>query len=218
MVMQYSANNIGKKVKYVNIDRDVRSANLKEAFNKLEMSRIIHLVRHTNSRGVPLTNQVKEEIFKPLFLDIGLANHLGNIQLVDIQKLMTINEGALAEQFIGQEMLTLQRNYIDAKLYYWVREEKSANAEIDYIYQYKNRIFPIEVKAGKSGSLKSLHVYLFAKQLNLGIRFNIDMPNYGMLSAKVMAEKIKEELEYNLISLPLYMCFTLPKILEQFND
>ena len=140
-VLQYSAKNIGKKVKYVNINKDVRSINLKEAFRKLELSRIVHLVQTSNSNGVPLSNLAKEEVFKPLFFDIGLVNRIGNIQLVDIQELITINEGALAEQFIGQELICLEKDYIDVSLYYWLREKKNANAEIDYLYQYNNKIF-----------------------------------------------------------------------------
>lgn len=214
-VMKYTANNIGKKVKYVNINREVRSINLKGAFFQLELSRIIHLVHSSNAGAVPLASLAKEDTFKPVFFDIGLANRIGNINLVNIQELITFNEGALAEQFIGQELMTLEKSYLDSKLYYWLREKKNANAEIDYLYQHQNLIFPVEVKAGKSGSLKSLHTYLYGKNLNYGIRFNLDLPNFGNLSTKVNIENSSKKLDYFLISLPLYMCFALPKIVEK---
>lgn len=214
-VLKYSAFNIGKKVKYSNIDRDIRSVYLKEAFKKLELSRIIHLIKHTNSGHVPLSNYVKDEIYKPLFLDIGLANHLSNIQLIDIKKLTAHNEGALAEQFIGQELLASSKSYIDTNLYYWNREKKNSNAEIDYLYQYNNKIFPIEVKAGKSGSLKSLHQFLHEKKLTKGIRFNINTPTIGTFSTKIISDKYREELNYNLISLPLYMAYRLNSLLSK---
>lgn len=213
-VLRYSAYNIGKKVKYSNIDRETRSVNLKTAFIRLELSRIIHLIRHTNAAKIPLTERLKENIYKPLFLDVGLANHLSGIKLINLEILLTENEGAIAEQFIGQELLTLYNDYIDPKLYYWIREEKNANAEIDYIYQYNNSIFPIEVKAGKSGSLKSLHTYLFDKNLKIGIRFNLDVPSTGAFTTKTRTGKKQGELKYTLISLPLYMCSHLPKLLQ----
>jgi predicted AAA+ superfamily ATPase len=218
LVMLYSAKNVGKKVKYSNINKDIRSVNLKGAFRKLELSRIIHLVRFSNAGGVPISDNLKDDIFKPLFFDIGLVNSIGNIQLVNIQKLITMNEGALAEQFIGQELLTVEKPYIDSRLYYWMREKKNANAEVDYLFQQNNNIFPVEVKAGKTGSLKSLHVFLLEKKLKTGIRFNLDMPNFGKLSTKVRIGNSTENLNYNLISLPLYMCFVLPKIIDSYQN
>jgi uncharacterized protein len=215
-VMDYSANNIGRKVKYVNVNNEIRSDEIKSAFKKLSLSRIIHLIEQTAAGGVPLSAHRKENNYKPLFLDIGLANHIGNIQLIKIENLVTINEGALAEQFIGQELLNLVPPYIDPKLYYWSREQKNSNAEVDYLFQFNNQIFPIEVKSGKGGALKSLHVFLFEKELNTGIRFNADTPNFGQLQVKLNVGGKLQELSYQLISLPLYLCFRLPEILEQY--
>jgi len=213
-VLRYSAQNIGKKVKYTNIDRDIRSSYLKESFHRLELARLLHCIRHTNASRIPLVNHVNENIYKPLLLDIGLANHLCGIRLIELEKILTSHEGALAEQFIGQELLTISAPYIDPKLYYWTREEKNSNAEIDYVYQYNNSVYPIEVKAGKTGSLKSLHVYLFEKNLKIGIRFNLDLPSTGKFKTKVSTRNKLGEIEYTLISLPLYMCFNLPELLN----
>jgi len=217
-VFRYSAHNIGKKVKYVNIDRDIRSANIKKAFKRLELSRLLQLITHTNTNCIPLLNGANKDIYKPLFLDIGLANHLCGIRLIEIEKIFTSYEGALAEQFVGQELLTTGAAYLDPKLFYWTREERNSNAEIDYVYQYNNNIFPIEVKSGKSGSLKSLHVYLFEKKLHYGIRFNSDIPSIGKFTIKVRTANQAEELEYRLISLPLYMCFQLPGIIQNLLE
>ena len=213
-VLKYSAQNIGKKVKYANIDKDVRSSYLKESFYRLELARLVHGVRHTSASQIPLASQVNENVYKPLFMDIGLANHLCGIRLIELEKILTSYEGALAEQFIGQELLTISPPYIDPKLYYWTREEKNANAEIDYIYQHNNSIYPIEVKAGKTGSLKSLQVYLFEKKLNLGIRCNLDLPSVGKFKTKVRTRNEDGEIEFTLISLPLYLCFRLPELLN----
>ncbi len=208
--LSYAARNIGRKVKYAAINKNVHSAYLKEALLKLELSRIVHLVRKTKSSKVPINQYVDNDVFKPVFLDIGLVCHTAKIKLTDIRNLITDFEGALAEQFVGQELISSFEFYEDAKLYYWAREAKNANAEIDFLFQIGNRISPIEVKAGKTGTLKSLQVYLTEKKEDTGIRLNIDVPSFGKkLSAVVNIRGEKQNLIYNLISLPMYMASRL---------
>ena len=178
------------------------------------MSRVINLVKHTSSAGVPLSTHLNQEVFKAYFLDIGLANHLSKIQLIDPLKILTINEGAIAEQFVNQELLSLATSFDNPQLYYWVRDEKNANAEIDFLFQHNNNVYPIEVKAGKTGTLKSMHVYLFEKKIKMGIRFNTNLPTIGTFKAKVRSGEINAEIEYTLLSLPLYMINQLPRLLQ----
>ena len=208
-VLQYVANNIGKKVKYVNVNRNVPSGLLKDAFLKLEMSRIIHLVRHTRSADVPLSGMQDNDVFKPVFFDIGILIHIAGIRLMDINDPISAFEGALAEQFVFQELMSCGVPYKEQKLFYWIREAKNSNSEIDCLYQIGNKVYPIEIKAGKRGTLKSLHVFLAEKNKTTGIRFNTDVPSVGEdLKAKVNLQG-KEDLTYNLISLPLYVAGNL---------
>jgi len=216
-VLRYAAYNTGKKIKYSNIDKETRSTFLKEAFYKLELSRVVHLAKHTNAGGVPISDTVNSDIFKPIFIDIGLANHLGNVQLVEINELITKNEGTLAEQFIGQELAASGKPFLDTKLFYWIREERNSNAETDYIYQHNNTLYPIEVKAGKTGTLKSMHVFLHEKKLHTGIRFNLDLPNVGNFSVPMSYVEEGLTLNYKLISLPLYFCSELKNVLSVKN-
>lgn len=74
-----------------------------------------------------------------------------------------------------QESLTTHQAYLSPELFYWSRGKKSSNAEVDFIIQHKNKIYPIEVKAGKAGTLKSIQVYLYEKKLTNGIRFNREL-------------------------------------------
>jgi predicted AAA+ superfamily ATPase len=120
----------------------------------------------------------------------------------------------LAEQFIGQELIASGKSFIDTELFYWMREEKNANAEIDYIYQHNNTLYPVEVKAGKTGTLKSLHVYLYEKKLTTGIRFNLDQPSMGNFSISMRNLGTEDTLNYKLISLPIYLCSELDSILK----
>ncbi len=102
--------------------------------------------------------------YKAIFVDIGLVNHLAAIKLNNLENLMTDYEGSLAEQFIGQELIVSKDYFTDNRLYYWQRDAKNANAEIDYLMQIDNNVYPVEVKAGKTGTLKSLQVFLFEKR------------------------------------------------------
>ena len=217
-VLNYVAQNTGKKIKYVNIDKEIRSVNLKEAFYKLEMSRVISLVKHTSSAGVPLTTHINSDIFKAFFLDIGLANHVCKIQLIDPLSIFTINEGALAEQFACQELLTMATSFDEPQLYYWTREEKNANAEVDFLFQHNNLVYPLEVKAGKTGTLKSMHVYLFEKKLKTGLRLNTDMPSTGEFTTKVRSGTTHAEITFRLVSLPLYMANQLTRLLNMYTS
>jgi len=211
--LQYAAKNIGKKVKFTAINASVHSSYIKDALLKLELSRIVHLVRKTKSSKVPINQYVDNNFFKPLFLDIGLACSVSRIKLIDISNLITDFEGALAEQFVGQELLASFHHYEDAKLYYWVREAKNTNAEIDFLHQVNNTIYPVEVKAGKTGTLKSLQVYLAEKKENTGIRFNTDLPSVGKnLETVVNLHGRKQSLKYNLISMPLYFAALLNSV------
>ena len=154
------------------------------------------------------------DVFKPVFFDIGILNQIAGIRLMDINNLITAFEGALAEQFVFQELIAGSEPYIEQKLHYWIREAKNSNAEIDCLYQIGNHVYPIEIKAGKRGTLKSMHVFLAEKNKATGIRFNIDIPTVGEgLTARVNLAG-KEDLTYNLISLPLYLAGRLGRIIN----
>ncbi|NOR43999.1 MAG: AAA family ATPase [Candidatus Delongbacteria bacterium] len=204
-LLKYIPIGLGRKIKYVNIDQNHRSDAIKLALKLLEMSRIIQLIKSTKANGLPLEQGVDDKIIKPLFLDIGLANHILKLRLIDIENLTTINEGSLAEQFIGQQLLSNLPEYLDSQIYYWVREAKNSAAELDFVTEINNQIVPIEVKAGKTGTLKSLHIYMKEKKLKKALRFNSDLPSLMTVSANLRIAKEDTEVDYDLLSLPLYL-------------
>ncbi len=212
-VLHYVANNIGHKVKYVNINRSASSGLLKDALMKLEMSRIIHLVRHTRASEPPLSRMQDNDVFKPILFDIGILGHMAGITLMDTSSLATGFGGAMAEQFVFQELIAGGLPYREQRLYYWIREARNSNAEIDCLRQIGSRVYPIEIKAGKRGTLKSLHVFLAEKKKSTGIRFNSDVPSVGNNLTAGVNLPDTGELTYNLISLPLYLAGRLDSII-----
>ena len=79
--------------------------------------------------------------------------------LLNTKDLLAIYRGALAEQFVGQELLLYGGSEND-RLYYWDRPKKSSSAEIDYLIARKGEIIPVEVKSGMPSRFKSLYIFL----------------------------------------------------------
>lgn len=204
-LLKYLPKTIGRKFKYTNFDDSVRSNAIKKALNLLNMSRIIHSVYNTKATGIPLENDASEKVFKTLFLDIGLVNHILKLRLIDLESQIMNNEGSLAEQFVGQELLCLDSYFTESNIYYWMREKRNSEAEIDYLTQTGNRIVPIEVKAGKTGTLKSLQVFVAEKKLDKAIRFNADLPSITQIETSIKFEKDMKMVNFQLISLPFYL-------------
>jgi predicted AAA+ superfamily ATPase len=84
------------------------------------------------------------------------------------------NKGALAEVFCGTELIGYSSYGSPAELFYWHREARSSNAEVDYVVQIDSTIVPIEVKAGARGGMKSLRVFLSEKKNVRGARISLD--------------------------------------------
>ncbi len=204
-LLHFVPKNICQKFKYVNFDNSIRSNITKEALNLLQKSRIISPITYTKASGVPLSQNINERIFKLLFLDIGLVNHSLKIRLKNIEDLLTINEGALAEQFVGQEFISFEPYFLENNLFYWIREKQNAEAELDYLAEVDDKVVPIEVKAGKTGSLKSLQVYVAEKNVKTAIRFNTDLPTVADVKIKISLNKQLKDVDFKLISLPFYL-------------
>jgi predicted AAA+ superfamily ATPase len=218
LVLNYAARNIGQKVRYVNISRDTRAEDLRTALELLELSRIVTLVRHTSANGVPLGAEASGSHFKPLLLDLGLCNHLCGLSLPDAGDLLGAQEGRLAEQFIGQEFRALAPAFEERSQFYWHREAKNAHAEVDYLYTIEDRVIPVEVKAGTSGSLKSIQMFLAEKKRDLALRFNMDRPSVGSFSTDIGGRTGMKNVSYTLLSLPLYLAGQTDRLLHEHTS
>ena len=204
---------VGTKFKYVHVNRDVRARELADALALLCQARVAHQVYHSSCTGIPLGATIDEKRFKVLFLDVGLLSSAVGLNLLDYEKaedVMMVNAGAVCEQFVGQHLLFSQDLYRAPELHYWVREKKSSSAEVDYVISQGPSIVPIEVKSGKGGTLKSLHLFLREKGRHSGIRFNSDRPSVLDLETAVSDGR---NVPYRLISLPLYLAGQVRRLL-----
>lgn len=208
-VFQYVPQAIGNKVKYSNIDPHSQAREIKAAIDLLVKAGVIIKVNHSNASGLPLGAGINPKIYKLYFLDTGLINTMcgtKHLNLEMLQNMRFINEGNIAEQFIAQHLLYAGRLNSTPELFYWLREGKSRNAEVDFITIVDGEIIPIEVKAGKSGTLKSLHQFINWKNSRTALRFDLNMPAMQEFEyALPNSDSGTRNIRFDLFSLPLYM-------------
>jgi len=209
---------VGKKFKYVNVSRSEKPRELAKALDLLCMARTVFRIYHSSSVGIPIGATINTKKFKSVFLDVGLMSTICGLNLLDYEKaedIMLVNAGAVCEQYIGQELLFSQQFYREPELYYWSREKRGSSSEIDYVISEGTRIVPVEVKAGKSGTLKSLHLFLKEKECSIGVRFNSDLSSF-MISEATLPDGSK--FKYHLLSLPLYMVGQTRRLIRQIAN
>jgi len=218
-VFNYAARNVGKKIKYSNISSQDQSSTIKKDIELMSMARIIGKVTHSHCTGLPLQADIVEKVYKTIFLDVGLMNAVCGLDwrvVSQMDDIKLINEGAIAEQFIGQHLQNLLADTLNRELTYWLREGRSSNAEVDFVIGLSGTIIPIEVKAGAAGKLKSLHQFMGCKQAPFAIRFDASLPSLQQIDSVININKKQVKINYPLISLPLYLIERLDGIVENY--
>lgn len=166
---------LGKNFKYSNVG-DYRKRELEPCVDLLVTAGVVHRVMHAAGQGLPLGSQADPDTFKLIFLDVALTQFIldfktGDWLLNPLQEF--INKGMLVESFVGQELLAYSDPRRKAQLYYWKRDARGSEAEVDYLIQYERNIIPVEVKSGKGKTIKSMQLFLESHQNSpRGIRFS----------------------------------------------
>ena len=200
------AAHVGTQIKYTGLASDFTIPTIKKAFESIQLARIAAKIKAVGSPGLPLEVHASDKKFKSIFLDIGLMNRTIGLEYNEAfihNNLIAIYKGQLAEQFVGQEFEAKNRR----QLYYWAREAKNSNAEIDFLEVRDGRFIPVEVKDGPSGRLRSLH--LFRDQYH---------PPYSIVFHSGPTGILKDEL---IVFLPLYFAGSFAQFgfdLERFMN
>ena len=192
-VLSSTAQRVGQQIKYAHLTEGYSNPTIKKAFDLLCLAQVIRKVPSASPSGLPLGASASERKFKALMVDVGLMQHLCGLPVdVEYKKndLLSIYRGAMAEQFVGQELVAAGHH----ELYYWAREARSSRAEVDFLMVLEGRIYAIEVKSGASGRLKSLHL-LLETYPNCGPGYVFSCAPYSELP------------EQKLVFLPLYYVY-----------
>jgi len=146
---------------------------------------LIHKVSRVNAAGIPLKAYEDLKAFKLFLVDVGLLGCMTGLRqrtLLDGNDLFTEFKGALTEQYVCQQLKTIE----DLGVYYYTNDRGSC--EVDFIVDTGEQIIPVEVKAEVNLKAKSLKTY--REKFNPEISVRTSMTNYK-----------KED---GLINLPLY--------------
>ncbi|MDD5672688.1 MAG: AAA family ATPase [Chitinivibrionales bacterium] len=220
-VFDYVPVSIGKKFTFAQVNRDWQAKEIRSAADMLAQAGLISRVHHVSGAGVPLGTGLQDTVFKPLFLDVGLMNTASGaapLTLEQFQSERFMHEGPLAEQFVGQHLLYAAGAQARPELFYWLREGRSANAEVDYVIQAGSHVVPVEVKAGATGSLRSLHQFVAAYNTPLAVRFDMNPPSMQSVKHTVVTPKGNKDISFVLMSLPLYMVEQCPGLARSFFE
>jgi predicted AAA+ superfamily ATPase len=148
-----------KKFLYRDVKSGARSREYENALNWLVNSGLVYQVYRANFPGLPLASYRERDHFKLYMLDLGLLSAKSGLDIRTLlgsdTSLFTHFKGALAEQYVFQELKALDKQM---PLYYWTNSKNTS--EIDFLIQWQERVIPLEVKSGFNLKAKSLKAFI----------------------------------------------------------
>lgn len=202
LVLERLHHHYGQRFKYGTIVPGERTDTMRRAIDSLEASMLVSRVRPTSSVVSPFVERPRIAS-KLVPLDVGLALYTMSAGLEELTALPIedLVDGRRAEMAVGQ-MLLAGRTRAPDPLFYWVREDRRATAEIDYLLPCGDgTVLPVEVKAGPTGRLRSLHYFMSESGCTTAIRVHAG----AFLDQQLTVRLDDGDLRYRLISLPAYL-------------
>jgi len=144
-----------KKFKYSQARKNARTSTFEETIVWLKNAGLINIVYNISTPKLPLSGYADYTKFKVYLLDSGLLGAMLNITsdiIVKSSKLFSEYNGAFIENYVASELVAVGVR----DLHYWTSK---SDAEVDFILQHHNAIFPLEVKSGLNRNIKSLRSY-----------------------------------------------------------
>ncbi len=174
-----------------------RAREYEDALQWLVDANLTDKIYRVTAPGLPLAAYDDLSAFKLYLVDVGLLRRMSLLSpsaVAEGNRLFTEFKGALAENYILQAL----KGQFEATPRYWSTD--NPRYEVDYILQWENDIFPVEVKSDENVQIKSLKKYkeLYPQQTKLRIRFS--MKNLKM--------------EDDVLSIPLFMADYTNKLIE----
>ena len=187
-----------KKFRYADIQKGARAREYEGAIEWLCLAGLVHRVSAIETPRLPLSAYKKSNAFKLYLNDVGLLGRKFDLDYKTIlmgDNLFTEFKGVMAENYVLQSLVRQLGN----QHYYWTSGNK---AEVEFVLQFEDKIVPIEVKADKNVTAKSLAYYRKSYQPPLSIR----------LSTLNMRK------DDDLLNLPLYLVDKLRTFMKNDNQ
>ncbi len=202
----------GKRIKFQGFgNSNYRSREMGEALKTLERAMLIFLLYPATTLSPPIIPDLKKSP-RLQFLDTGLLNYVAGLQQYFFKRLdlHSFYQGRLAEHIVGQELIAGEVMRA-RKPAFWVREKRQANAEVNFLIQHGTRCIPVEVKAGKSGTLRSLHQFIDRADHPLAVRL-YDGP------LEITDSRTPAGRDYHLLNLPYCLAGRLDKYITWLQE
>lgn len=188
-----------KKFKYSEISVNARARDYHDAIQWLADAGLVYKSVNIKIPKLPLSGYKADNIFKLYLLDTGLLGAMLNLTartIVEGNLLFSQYNGAFTENYVAQELMAgpLFEDVHLKELYYWTSK---SSAEVDFVVNYDDAVYPLEVKAGVSRRKTSLLAY--------GEKYNPPV-----LSRASLMNFTREE---NLCNYPLYAVSRFPVLL-----
>jgi predicted AAA+ superfamily ATPase len=187
-----------KKFRYSEVKKGSRAGDYLAHIQWLQNSALIYKSTAIYAPKIPLKFYEETNIFKIFICDVGLLGAMMNLHsrsILDGSTLFTEFKGALAEQYICQQLFEP-----NVTVFYWTTEQ--SKSEIDFLMEAWDTPVPVEVKSGFNTQAKSLKVFREKYQPKLSFRLSLN--DY-------------HKSDGNLIDLPLYAVHLISKIIEEYN-
>lgn len=206
--IRHALQSAGSRIKFQGFGAsNYKTREIGEAFQMLQKAFVLQLVYPSVNTRLPLDVSIKRSP-KLQMMDTGLVTYFSQAQK-EMLLAKTIDDtfqGRMAEHIVGQELQALSNSPL-AELHFWTRERADAEAEVDFIFQYDGKVFPIEVKSGTTGRLRSLFQFVDRAPHPYAVRIysgKLNVENGNTPSKK----------PFKLLNLPFYLVHMLPKYLD----
>ena len=185
-----------------------RSREMSEAFQIIAKAMLTELVYPTSDTQVPILPNFKKRP-KLLWVDTGIVNYASKVQndVFSAKDICDVWRGRIAEHIVAQELVAYD-NDISLRHNYWRRDKEGSDAEVDFLYQFKSLVVPIEVKSGHNAKLKSLH--LFMEKAPHAIAIRVWSNPYSVDNVTTSGGK-----QFKLVNVPFYYVGQIERILEK---
>ena len=175
-----------------------RSSELEDALEWLVDAGVVRRLELVENPELPLSFCADAAFFKVYMSDVGLLRRKSGVSyrtILEDSELYKNFKGAFTENFVLNEFISQ-----GIQPYFW----RSGNtAELDFLFEYEDRIIPVEAKAEINTKAKSYRQY--CKKYNPSLGFKFSMKNIG-------DHMVGDTMTY---SVPLYLIWMVKRYLHR---
>lgn len=190
-----------KKFIFGAIKKGARAKEYENAIQWLVDAGLVYKVCRVSKVSVPLKFYIEPDIFKLYVLDVGLLGAMVNaspaVMMIE-NSVFSEYKGAFSENYV----LTQLKSIPDIVISYYSKE--NSRMELDFIVEYSDNLYPIEVKAEENVNAKSLRQFISVDNAEnglVGIRYSmkgytdqdwiVNIPLFDIEAFKNIQSKIK---------------------------